>query len=103
MACLLFQMRPFWPPKARLGHMGQSTTYPHAQGKIGQFFKIRGFHETRVELGVDGPLKTAGHPQDNPRTTPGQPQDNPRTTPGPRGLEKLHAVVESRLEAGFNL
>ena len=26
-------------------------------------FEIRGFHETRVELGVDGPHKTAGYPR----------------------------------------
>ena len=32
------------------------------------FFKIRGFHENRVEMGAGGPNKTAGHLQDTRRT-----------------------------------
>ena len=37
-------------------------------GKIGQFFKIRVFRRTNVELCVDGPCKTAGHLQNTPGT-----------------------------------
>ena len=64
-------MRPFRSPKAHLGHMGPihhvSTC---TQEKSVNFFKIRVFPETRVELGVDGPHKIARHPQDTTSTPP---------------------------------
>ena len=47
--------------------MGKSTTYPRAHEKN---FKVRVFHDTRVELGVDCPHKDRWRP-------PGQAQDTP--------------------------
>ena len=38
-------------------------------GKIGQFFKIRGFRRTQVGFGVDGPHNTAGDLQNTPGTS----------------------------------
>ena len=64
----LFRMRPFWSSKAHLGHMGQNHHMSTCTPKIGQFFKIRVFHQIQVRLAVDGPHRTAGHPQNTPRT-----------------------------------
>ena len=65
-------MRPFWSPTAHLGPNGANPPHIHMHtGKIGQSFKIKVFHHTRVGLvglGVDGPHKTAGHPQHTPGT-----------------------------------
>ena len=58
----------FLVAKSALGPHGANPLHIHMHtGKIGQFFKISVFHETRVELGVDGPHKTARHPQDTLR------------------------------------
>ena len=60
---VLFPNEAFFVAKSALGPNGANPPHIHMHtGKIGEFFNIRGFYETRVELGVDG------HPQDTPRT-----------------------------------
>ena len=55
--------------KSALGPHGANPPHIHmTQEKIGQFFKAGATHEIRVRLGVDGPHKAAGHPQDTPKT-----------------------------------
>ena len=66
-----FPNEVFLAGKSSLGPHGTNPYNAHIHmhmKKTGQFFKKRGFHETRVELVVDGPRKTAGCPQDTPMT-----------------------------------
>ena len=59
----------FLVAKSALGPHGAKSPHIHmTQEKIGQFFKTRGFHETSVGFGVDGPHKAAGHLKNTPRT-----------------------------------
>ena len=66
----LFRLGPFGRQKRTWATWGKPTTYLHDTGKIGQIFKTKIFHEIRVEFGVDGPHKAAGHLQNTPRARP---------------------------------
>ena len=61
--CLFGRQMRAWPHGADPPHFDIHI------GKIGQFFKIRGFSATHVGFGVNGPYKTTGHLQNTHDTT----------------------------------
>ena len=62
---------PFGRQKRTWATWGEFTWYAHADRNKQARFQNKGFHEAQVELGVDGPGRTAEHPG------PGQPQGPP--------------------------